>query len=97
MEWNARWVPLIGTGTEKLHLLQNDEGVFIDSNVIGTKHGQSFRAWYKIYCDQGWKVQTCILHRSGPRAQELKLQVDNQGHWVNADNECHHETDENVP
>lgn len=63
MEWNARWVPLTGTGVEQLHLQQNDEGVFVDSVVIGTKHGQSFRAWYKIHCDQGWKVQTCILHQ----------------------------------
>ncbi|GCF08477.1 hypothetical protein KDI_20410 [Dictyobacter arantiisoli] len=80
------WVPWIGTGIEHLRLQQIDKGIYIDSVVVGSKHKQPFRVWYKIYCDSEWRVQTCLLHRYGPRSRELKFQVDSQGHWVDADN-----------
>ncbi|GCE16537.1 putative glycolipid-binding domain-containing protein [Dictyobacter kobayashii] len=86
MEWNARWVPWTEEGIENLHLLQNDKGIFIDSMMVGSHQGQQFRVSYQIQCNQEWKVQTCAIRLLGAHPQEVKLQSDKQGHWVNVDN-----------
>ncbi len=82
-EMYAVWTPWTGKGIEHLHLMQNDTGIVVDSLVVGTKDEQSFRLQYCLRCDKDWKVRACIVRRFGAHAQELKLQVDGQGHWVN--------------
>src|SRR5579884_3297644 len=84
MENNLLWTPQQEAGLEHLHLRQNDEGISVDSVVIGMHQNTPFRAWYEIHVDRDWKVQRCTLRLLGNSHQEITLQDDSENHWTDA-------------
>jgi hypothetical protein len=84
MESNILWAPQQEAGLEHLHLRQNDEGVSVDSVVIGMQQNSPFRVWYAIHTDGNWKVQRCTLRLLGDSHQEITLQTDSTNRWTDA-------------
>jgi hypothetical protein len=84
MENNLLWTPQQEAGLEHLHLRQNDEGIHVDSVVIGIHQNIPFRAWYEIHVDRDWKVQHCTLRILGDSHQQITLQADSENHWTDA-------------
>lgn len=82
MERNIMWVPWTGAGLEHLHIQQTNEGMVIDSVVIGVKERIPFRLWYNIQTDRDWRVRECTLRLLGSGNQGITLHADGEGHWT---------------
>ncbi len=87
MERNIMWTPWTEPGLEHLHLSQNNEGIFVDSLIIGVKDNKPFRTWYEIRCDTDWRVQELGLVLLSRKDKGIKLRVDEESHWTSASGE----------
>jgi hypothetical protein len=68
-----------GDGIEHLVFDARDEGVFVESAVVGQRYGKGYGLYYRVHCDPHWRVRDGYLKIMG--GGELALHSDGAGHW----------------
>ena len=84
MEQHIMWAPSAAAGLEHLHLRQGEQGISVDSVVLGVEEGVPFRLWYEMEIDQNWQIRACTLRLLNSEKSGLTLRTDGQGHWTDA-------------
>ena len=81
----AVWQQWDNIGLEYLQLTESDEGLLVDSVVIGIENKIYFRLHYQIRCASRYQVQRVDLDLAGHTP--VTLTTDGAGHWFDKDNQ----------
>jgi hypothetical protein len=84
LERIVRWRPLDGVGLEHCEIVATPEAIIARSVIIGDYEGASYGARYELRLDPDWSFRTLHLERTD--GDELTLQSDGQGHWIDGHN-----------
>lgn len=76
----ARWESWSGTGSEHLVLRRDRDDIVAESVVVAMTEEQSFGVWYRVLCDQAWRVRDVRIALVG-EARALELSADGEGSW----------------
>ena len=71
-----------GPGLESLKLVEDADGVRVDSVVIGIDEGRPFAIRYAIRCDAAWHVRDVEIASLEGRSTTLALASNGQGRWT---------------
>ena len=81
------WQPWTGAGLESLRLIEDADGVRVDSVVIGVHEGQPFSIRYAIRCDAAWHVRDLEIASLEGRSTTLALASNGMGRWTDGSGE----------
>lgn len=79
------WRSLDGNKFEHVLVKSNEEGFLADGLMVHIDADTSFRLRYHIQCDSAWQVRQVKLQRLDESDQQLILNSDGIGNWVNKD------------
>ena len=82
MERRVRWQPWTGPGLESLRLVEDTDGVRVDSVAIGMDDGRPFAIRYAIRCDAAWHVRDVEIASLEGRSTTLALASNGMGRWT---------------
>lgn len=74
----VRWASLEGDGIEHLTFERSDEGIVVESAVVGQRYGRAYGLAYRLVCDARWCVTCAMLKVMG--GGTLELHGDGAGH-----------------
>lgn len=80
------WQRIDSVSLEPLTLTEYDEGVHLDSVVIGMENNTPFRLHYYIGCDANYRVKRVYIQLDSDRQKPLQLFSDGEGHWFDGQN-----------
>jgi uncharacterized protein len=78
------WQEADGIGLEHLLLNETDNGVSVESSVIGIDENTPFCVHYQIQCSIDYQVKTVNVRLSGGKS--VNLSTDGAGNWFDATN-----------
>jgi hypothetical protein len=76
------WQPWTGPGLESLKLVEDADGVRVDSVAIGMDDGRPFAIRYAIRCDAAWHVRDVEIASLEGRSTTLALASNGIGRWT---------------
>jgi len=76
------WQPWTGPGLESLRLVEDADGVRVDSVTIGVHEGAPFAIRYAIRCDAAWHVRDVEIASLEGRSTTLALSSNGMGRWT---------------
>ena len=76
------WQPWTGPGLESLKLVEDADGVRVDSVAIGMDDGRPFAIRYAIRCDAAWHVRDVEIAEPRGRSTTLALASNGMGRWT---------------
>jgi len=77
----ARWQSLEGPGLDHLTLSFEEGRVVARGTVIGARGGMPYGVFYRVDCDDRWRVREVAIGTAG--GQGLHLLSDGNGNWTN--------------
>ena len=80
---SARWRPVAAEGREHLDLRRADDGIVIDSVLIGGRGGVPYGCRYVLRLAADWTVRRFDLETTDGRS--LRLRADGKGRWTDGD------------
>jgi hypothetical protein len=78
------WQAADGIGLEHLLLTETDNGISVESSVIGIEEGTPFCVNYQIQCSSNYQVKTVNVRLSGGKS--VNLSTDGAGNWFDTTN-----------
>ncbi|WP_306716633.1 putative glycolipid-binding domain-containing protein [Burkholderia dolosa] len=75
----VRWASLEGDGVEHLTFNRGDDGIVVESAVVGQRYGRAYGLAYRVVCDPEWRALHAVLKVMGGGV--LELRSDGAGHW----------------
>ncbi|HEY1999040.1 putative glycolipid-binding domain-containing protein [Paraburkholderia sp.] len=75
----VRWASVEGEGIEHLAFDAHEDGVLVESAVVGQRYGKAYGLYYRLRCDPRWRVTYAWLKIVG--GAELELHGDGEGRW----------------